>query len=129
MIGKSLTILTRRMSMALVEVSQQQGRVPVTVFHVQDRINLGNYKELEGAAQAAYEGGTRNLVIDLTKSESLTSIGIRAIVAIHKILAKANGGPLKLAGVIQPIQDMLQIAGITQFIEIHDTVDEAVASF
>lgn len=115
--------------MALVEVSQQQGRVPVTVFHVQDRINLGNYKQLEGAAQTAYEGGMRNLVIDLTKSESLTSIGIRAIVAIHKILATGNGGSLKLAGVIPPIQDMLQIAGITQFIEIHDTVEGAVASF
>lgn len=115
--------------MALVEVSQQQGRVPVTVFHIQDRINLGNYKELEGAAQTAHEGGTRNLVIDLTKSESLTSIGIRAIVAIHKIMAAGNGGGIKLAGVIQPIQDMLQIAGITQFIQIHGTVDEAVASF
>lgn len=115
--------------MALIEVSQQAGRVPVTVFHVQDRINLGNYKELEQAAQTAYEGGTRNLVIDLTKSESLTSIGIRAIVAIHKIMAAGDGGALRLAGVIQPIQDMLQIAGITQFIEIHGTVDESVASF
>lgn len=115
--------------MGLIEVSQRQGRVPVTVFHVQDRINLGNYKELERAAQEAYEGGMRNLVIDLTKSESLTSIGIRAIVAIHKILATGDGGALKLAGVTQPIQDMLQIAGITQFIEIHNTVDEAVASY
>lgn len=114
--------------MALIEVSKQAGRVPVTVFHVQDRINLGNYKELEQAAQTAYEGGVRNLVIDLTKSESLTSIGIRAIVAIHKILAAGNGS-LKLAGVIQPIQDMLQIAGITQFIEIHGSVEEAVASY
>jgi hypothetical protein len=36
---------------------------------------------------------------------------------------------LKLAGPIPPIREMLGIAGITQFIEIYDTVDEAVASF
>jgi hypothetical protein len=42
----------------------------------------------------------------------------------------AEGGiHLKLAGAIPPIREMLQIAGITQFIEIYDTVDEAVASF
>ena len=32
--------------MALVKISQKEGRVPVTVFHLQDRVNLGNYVEL-----------------------------------------------------------------------------------
>ena len=51
--------------MDLVKISQQQGKVPVTVFHIQDRINLGNYKMLEQTAKNAYESGTRNLIIDL----------------------------------------------------------------
>jgi anti-anti-sigma factor len=117
------------MNMALVEISQIQGRVPVTVFHLQDRINLGNFAEFEKTAKDAFENGMRDLVIDLSKSESLTSIGVRAIVIIHKMLSAENGNHLKLAGPIPPIRDMLQIAGITQFIEIYDTVDDAVASF
>lgn len=115
--------------MALVQVTQAQGKVPVTIFQIQDRVNLGNYKELEQAAKDAHENGTRYLVIDLSKSDSLTSIGIRALVVIHKMLSTESGSHLKLAGVIPPIREMLQIAGITQFIEIYDTVDEAVASF
>jgi len=115
--------------MALVEISKAEGQVPVTIFHVLDRVNLGNYKELEQKANEEYDRGMRNLVIDLSKSDSLTSIGIRALVVISKMLAKENGKHLKLAGVIPPIRDMLGVAGITQFIEIHDTVDEAVASF
>lgn len=115
--------------MDLVRISQSQEDVPVTVFHIQDRINLGNYKVLEQAAKDAYESGTRNLVVDLSASESLTSIGIRALVVIHKLLSAEGGSHLKLAGVIPPIREMLQIAGITQFIEIYDTVDEATASF
>lgn len=115
--------------MALVQVSHAQGRVPVTIFHLQDRVNLGNFTELEQTARDAYSQGTRNMVIDLSKSDSLTSIGVRALVVIHKLLAADNGKHLKLAGPIPSIREMLQIAGITQFLDIYDTVDEAVASF
>ena len=115
--------------MDLVQVSQANGSIPVTIFQLQDRVNLGNYKELESSAKEAYENGTRDLVIDLSKSDSLTSIGIRALVVIHKMLSTDGGKHFKLAGVSEPIRDMLEVAGITQFIEIYDTVDEAVASF
>ncbi len=115
--------------MTLVSISQAQGRVPVTVFQLQDRVNLGNYQELEQTAKKAYENGMRDLVIDLSQTPSLTSIGIRALVVIHKMLATDDARHLKLAGVIQPIREMFDIAGITGFIEIYDTVDDAVASF
>jgi anti-anti-sigma factor len=115
--------------MALVQVSQAQGRVPVTVFQLQDRVNLGNFAELEKTAQDAYDNGTRDLVIDLSQTPSMTSIGVRALVIIHKLLSTDGGKHLKLASPIPPIREMLQIAGITQYIEIYDTVDEAVASF
>jgi len=115
--------------MALVEISQVQGRVPVTIFQITDRVNLGNYKELEETAREAYENGTRDLIIDLSRSESLTSIGIRALVIVHKLLSSEGGPHVKLTGVQHPIRDMLDVAGITQFLEIYDSVEEAVASF
>jgi anti-anti-sigma factor len=119
----------RRMTMALVQISQAQGRVPVTIFQLQDRVNLGNYQELEQTAKDAYDNGMRDLVIDLSQTPSLTSIGIRALVVIHKMLATDGANHLKLAGLTAPIREMLQIAGITGFIEMYASVDEAVASF
>lgn len=116
--------------MALVETSQAQGRVPVTVFQLQDRVNLGNYAELEQTAKDAYDNGTRDLVIDLSKTPSLTSIGVRALVVIHRMLSmNTETKHLKLAGPMPYIREMLQISGVTEYIEIYDTVDEAVASF
>lgn len=115
--------------MALVQVSQAQGTVPVTVFQLQGRVNLGNYKELETSAKEAYDNGMRDLVVDLSNSDSLTSIGIRALVVIHKMLSTESGNHFKLAGVMPDIRDMLDVAGITQFIEMYGTMDEAVASF
>jgi anti-anti-sigma factor len=116
--------------MALVQISQAQGRVPVTVFHIQERIHLENFSALEKLAKDAYENGTRNLVIDLSQTGTLTSIGLRALVVIHKILAKdTNGRHLKLAGATAIIREIMQVTGISEFIDVHDTVDEAVASF
>lgn len=115
--------------MDLVKISQAQGRVPVTVFHLQDRVNLGNFTELEEAAKEAYNNGTRNLVLDLGQTVSLTSIGIRAIVIIHKMLSTDGQKHLKLANPMPYIREVLDIAGVTQYVEMYNSVDEAVASF
>ena len=115
--------------MALVHISHAQGRIPVTVFQLQDRINLGNYDELERIAREEFDNGMRDLVIDLSQTPSLTSIGIRALVVISKLLAADRGKHLKLAGPIPAIREMLEVAGVTPSIEIYETVDEAAASF
>jgi len=115
--------------MSLVQISQVQGRVPVTIFHLQDRVNLGNFTELEDTAKEAYNNGMRDLVIDLSQTVSLTSIGIRAIVIIHKLLSTEGGKHLKIANPMSYIREMLDISGVTEYIEIYDTVDDAVASF
>ena|SRR5690349_20930758 len=115
--------------MAVVQISQAQGRVPVTIFRLQDRVNLGNFTEFEEAAKEAYNTGTRDLVIDLSQTVSLTSIGIRAIVIIHKMFSSEGGNHLKIANPMPYIREMLDISGVTQYIEIYDTVDQAVASF
>jgi anti-anti-sigma factor len=115
--------------MGLVQISHAQGRVPVTIFQIQDRVNLGNYAELEQIAKDAYANGMRDLVIDLSQTPSLTSIGIRAIVIIHKLVSSDQVKHLKLAGLMPAIHEMLEIAGITMFIEVYDSVNEAVASF
>ena len=115
--------------MGVVQISQAQGRVPVTVFRLQDRVNLGNFAELEETAKEEQNNGMRDMVMDLGQTVSLTSIGIRAIVIIHKMLSTDGKKHLKIANPAQYIREMLDISGVTQYIEIYDTVDEAVASF
>jgi len=116
--------------MALIVISKKQGRIPVTVFHLQERVHLGNFSELEDTAQKAYKDGTRDLVIDLSHTDTMTSIGLRALVVIHKILAQeGNGKHLKIAGATTVMREIMQVTGISHFMEVYDTVDEAVASF
>ena len=116
--------------MVLVQISQVQGRVPITVLQPQDQINLENYKELEQVARDAFDKGMRNIVIDLGQTPSLTSIGIRVLVIIHKMITPLDGSEhVKLARPSEPMLEMLKIAGITQFIKVYDSVEGAVKSF
>jgi anti-anti-sigma factor len=115
--------------MSFVEISKAQGRVPITIFRLQDRINLANFRELEEVAREVYENGGRDIVIDLTETPALTSIGVRAIIVIHKMISHNGGSHLKLVCTTAAICDMLDISGVTQYIQIYDTVEDAVRSF
>ena len=118
--------------MSLVEVSQAEGRIPVTVFELQDWINLGNTAELEQAGKDAYANGTRDLVLDISKVDSFTSAGIRALIVIYKLFAGDEGKESKHVKLVSPtsyVREVLDVAGITDSIEIYDALDEAIASF
>ena len=115
--------------MGLVEISHVQGHPPVTIFHLQNRVNMGNFAELEELAKEAYNYGVRDMVIDLSKTPSMTSIGIRALITIYRMLSRDGGQHLKLASATPEISEMLDIAGVTQHIELFATVEDAVNSF
>jgi anti-anti-sigma factor len=118
--------------MNLVEVSQAVGRVPVTIFELQDRVNLGNTAELERAAREAYTSGTRDLVIDISKVDSFTSAGIRALLVIYKLFAGNEGrksNHVKLVSPTRYVREVLEVSGVADSIEVYDALEGAIASF
>jgi anti-anti-sigma factor len=118
--------------MSLVKHSQAEGRVPITVFELQDRVNLGNTAEFEQAAREAYANGTRELVIDISKVDSFTSAGIRALLVIYKLFAGNEGRKSKHVKLVSPtsyVREVLEVAGVADSIEIHDSLEAAIASF
>jgi hypothetical protein len=128
-----------------VTVSQVQGRVPVTIFHVAGAVT--NNQELEARAQAAFAGGARNILIDLTEVPYMATAGLRALHAIFTLLrtntpeesdetTKAGiaagtfmSPHLKLLNPNAYVQEVLKVSGYDMFLEIHRDVNQAVASF
>jgi anti-anti-sigma factor len=115
--------------MSLLQISHVNGKIPVTVFQLLERITLDNFAELEKNTKNESEKGMRRLVIDLSQTPALSSIGVRGIVVIHKMVTALNGNSFKLAGARPPVRDVLEIAGITHFIGLYETVEEALASY
>jgi len=115
--------------MSLLQISQVGNNIPITIFQIRERVTLENFAELEKITKDAYDSGMRSLVVDLSQIPALSSIGVRALVVVHKIVSAGNRNALKVACAQPLICDVLQISGLTQFIELYDTVDEAAASF
>jgi hypothetical protein len=128
-----------------VTIAQAQGNVPVTIFRISGPVT--DNQELEALAQAAYEGGARSIVLDLTDVPYMATAGLRALHAIFALLradtpeesddATKSGiaagtfmSPhLKLVKPSAHVLEVLKAAGYDMFLEIHRDVNQAVASF
>ena len=128
-----------------ISVSQQQSRVPVTVFHVKGAITTN--EELEKYAEDAFSDGMKNLLIDLSDVPYMATSGLRALHNIYSLLRTeaanendeavrvgiASGtfvSPhLKLLNPSSHVLEALKVAGYDMFLEIHRDLKRAIASF
>jgi hypothetical protein len=126
-------------------VSQAQGRVPVTIIRITGAIT--DNRELEARAQEVYDGGARNILLDLTEVPYMATAGLRALHTIFTLLridtpeesdeaTKAGiaagtfmSPHLKLLKPTPHVQEVLKAAGYDMFLQIHRDLDQAVASF
>ena len=130
-----------------IKVSQEQGRVPVTVFQITGDIDHGTAGQLQNQAVEAIGAGTRNLLLDLTQAPYVSSAGIRAFMIIFNRLrtdssqetdAAINAGlrdgtykslHLKLINPTPHVAEALKMAGVDMLLETHSQLKEAIASF
>ena len=122
-----------------ITTSQLQGRVPVTVFHVQGVVDSSTYQEFTERLRKAIEGGAEYLLLDLSGVFFMSSAGIRSLNEISLYLRKkfpqeASGKEkrskhLKLLNPRERVLDVLKMSGVGMFFEIHSNLEQAVASF
>ena len=128
-----------------ISVSQEQGRVPVTVFHIDG--NLTSEEELQEMARQAYEGGARNILLDLTDVPFMASAGLRALHYIYTLVRADT--PEESDGVVRKgiaagtwtsphfkllkpnrnVLEVLRTTGYDMFLEILTDRKQAIASF
>ena len=128
-----------------IAVSQEQGRVPVTVFHVKGPVI--EFEGLQKRARQAYDAGARNLVLDLSEVPYMASPGLRALDYAYTLLRTTDSGEddetvqkgiasgtyksphLKLVNPTRDVHQILKATGYDMFLEIYKNLQGAVASF
>lgn len=124
-----------------------QGRVPVTVFHLEGEIDSDTYEQLQSQAKEAASSGTQSLLLDLSKVGYISSSGIRALHYIFNLL-KVNTASesdeairkglrdgtfksphLKLLNPQPKVEQVLRSTGYDMFLEIYTDLRSAVNSF
>ncbi|HXF61989.1 MAG TPA: STAS domain-containing protein [Caldilineaceae bacterium] len=125
-----------------IEVSREQGRVPVSVLRLKGA--LISEEELQQRAKEEYDAGARYMLLDLSDVPYMASAGLRALHFIYSLLrpsgdaAEARKGlvegtytsrHLKLLKPSKHAQEALQVAGYDMFIESFQDRAQAIASF
>jgi anti-anti-sigma factor len=130
-----------------ISISEEQARVPVTVFSVEGAIAAESYAQLQKQAEDAYEAGTRYLLLDMSKVSFVSSSGLRAIHQIFMMLSVHGSEEeqkavqegvrqgtykspyLKLVTASRDVQKVLKMSGFDMFLGIYSDRQEAIASF
>ncbi len=99
----------------------------VAVVSISGRIDSSSSADLEASLQALVDKGKRNLVLDLSKVEFLSSSGLRVIVNAYKACKEV--GQLCVAQPSERAASSLSIAGIDTLFTVHPTREAAIASF
>ena len=130
-----------------ISVSQQQGRVPITLFHIKGDIDGSTYEQVQTSIDQAINAGAHDIILDLPEVPYMSSAGMRLLNHVFNQLrgtlpqesdeAMKKGlrdgtfkSPhLKLVSPTPHVLEVLKMMGIDMFLEIHRSVPDAVASF
>jgi len=132
-----------------IKVSTENGRVPVTVLHVEGNIDSGSYEEFELQVDKLIKEGGRYILIDLSQAPFVSSAGLRALQHIFKQLHSLHSDPnlntedtkqgirtgtykssyLKLLNLSPEIRTAFDTSGFDIYIETFNDLETAIASF
>ncbi|MCL4268437.1 MAG: STAS domain-containing protein [Anaerolineales bacterium] len=137
--------------MMQINVSQEQGNVPVSVISVAGQLDGQTYQQLIDFARDVKKGGATNLLLDLSE---LTYISSAGLVALHSIALLMRGEELpdpeqgwnalksvdrsrtsglqkhvKLLNPTPQVLNVLDMVGYTSIFEVLTDKQKAVESF
>jgi anti-anti-sigma factor len=107
-----------------VSITDKHG---IAVVTVSGRIDSSNFAEFNTPLEKLVQQGQMKIVLEMGGVDYMSSVGMRTIISTMKAL-KGQGGTLKLANLSNGVRGVLMMAG-TELFDIHDSIEQAVASF
>lgn len=132
-----------------IKVSTENGRVPVTVLHVDGNIDSSTYDRFEAAAKKLINEGAQYILVDLSHAPFVSSAGLRALHSIFNqlrskhpdanlsddqmrkgISAGTYKSPhLKLLNLSPETKTAFETSGFDMYIDTFTDKKKAIASF
>lgn len=98
------------------------------LLSVSGRVDSNTAPEFEGALRGILDSGRKNVVLELSGVDFMSSAGLRGMVSISKD-CKKSGGALVVATPSERVTEVLQLAGLTSLFTVFNDVTAAVGSF
>lgn len=104
---------------------EQKGKA--TVFSLEGRLDSTTSPDVEKKILDAIALGHRDMVLDFSSLDYISSAGIRVLVHCHKELQKQSGH-IVLAGVPKPIENVLYITGFLPYFKVYEGQAQALTA-
>ncbi len=115
-----------------INISREEGEKAVTVLRLNGSLDANTQGELEAKAKAAIDSGAQYLLLDMSAVDYLGSAGMRGIHAITNLLSpddpSMRSSYLKVVNPSPAAAKIFKTLGFDSFIDIHSSVDEAIAA-
>lgn len=132
-----------------ITVSTKNGRVPITIMHVDGNIDTATSNLFHAKAEELIQNGARYILVDLAKCSYMSSASLRALHLVFKelnaihpdatlseneITKGINDGTykspyLKLVNVSNETKTVFKISGFDMFLDFYDDMNKAIAAF
>ncbi len=133
-----------------INVSQEKGKVPVSVVSIKGDLDASSYLELVNTAQKLYDAGVRYLVLDLAGLAFISSAGLASLHIVTKMFRGEKTDPedgwgtykeidreresglqknVKLLNPSPEVDKVLDTVGFKQFFEVYTDLNKALQSF
>ncbi|MHB1461519.1 MAG: anti-sigma factor antagonist [Armatimonadota bacterium] len=99
-----------------------------TVLKLQGRIDATSVSDTEKHLTGAYERGVRQMVLDLSGVDYISSAGLRVLLSSARRLQQGKG-KLVIATPSDQARHILDMAGFSAIIPVIDSIDDAIGSY
>jgi anti-sigma B factor antagonist len=106
----------------------QETRGTVQIVRLADSLDMYSFPQLESQLNALFQQGRYFLVLDCRNLDYIGSAGLGALIGFAK-QAREHNGDLRLLNVPERIYKTIELLGFTKVLRVHQTEDDAVASF
>ncbi len=132
-----------------IKVSTENGRVPITVLHVDGNIDASSSQRFQSMAKELIDKGARYILVDLSHAPFVSSAGLRALHTIFNELRSHNPDAnlsdeqlrkgisagtyksphLKLLNLSPQAKTAFETSGFDMYIDTFTDMKTAIASF
>ena len=134
-----------------INISEEQGKVPVTILQLAGQLDGQTYQDLIMKAQDVFIGGAKNIILDMSDLTYISSAGLVSLhtislllrgeappdpeqgwAALKSIDSTRDSGVQKNIKLLNPrpeIISVLDMVGFSSFFEIFTDKQKAVESF
>lgn len=132
-----------------IKVSIENGRVPITILHVDGDLDASSYQDFQSTAKELVDKGARYILVDLAHAPFVSSAGLRALHMLFNELRARNPDPnlsdeqmkkgisagtyksphLKLVNLSPQTKAAFETSGFDMYIDTFTDLKAAIASF